>query len=124
MTLNLKLALILMVLIYICLILKKIKNKKLQLSFSTFWIVSGILLIISLAIPNLIEILTKTLGFELPVNMLFCITIFVAFYLIFNLTVRLSNEAQKNTILVQEISLLKDRVKKIEERESKEDKQN
>lgn len=51
--------------------------------------------------------------------MLFCITIFVAFYLIFNLTVRLSRESQKNVILVQEISILKKRVEKLEE-ESKE----
>lgn len=40
MTVNLKIALILMTLIYLVLILKKIKNKKLQLSFSTFWIIS------------------------------------------------------------------------------------
>lgn len=117
MTLNLKLALILMVLIYICLVLRKIKNKKLQLSFSTFWIISGVLLIIAIAIPNLIENLTKLLGFEIPANMLFCITIFVAFYMIFNLTIRLSKESQKNTILVQEISLLKKRIEKLEEKD-------
>ena len=48
--------------------------------------------------------------------MLFCITIFVAFYLIFNLTVRLSNEAKKNITLIQEISLLKEKISKIEEK--------
>lgn len=117
MTINLKIALVLMALIYIGLILKKIKNKKLQLSFSTFWIISGILLIIAILTPNLIEILTKLLGFELPVNMLFCITIFVSFYLIFNLTVKLSKESEKNVALVQEISLLKKRVEKLEKRE-------
>lgn len=115
MTANLKIALILITVIYLFLILKKIKDKKLQLSFSTFWIVSGILLIIAIITPNLIEWLTKALGFEIPANMLFCITIFVAFYLIFNLMVKLSKEAQKNTVLIQEISLLKDRVKKLEE---------
>lgn len=116
MTYNLKIALIIMTIIYLLLIIKEIKNKKLQISFSTFWIVSGILLIIAIAIPNLIEILTKLLGFEMPVNMLFCITIFVSFYLIFNLTVRLSKEAKKNTLLVQEISILKKRVTELEEK--------
>ena len=82
MTLNLKIALIVITLIYLSLILRKIKNKKLQISFSTFWLVSGVLLIIAIATPNLIEYITKTLGFEIPANMLFCITIFVAFYLI------------------------------------------
>ncbi len=120
MTLNLKIALIVITLIYLSLILRKIKNKKLQISFSTFWLVSGVLLIIAIATPNLIEYITKTLGFEIPANMLFCITIFVAFYLIFNLTVKLSKEAQKNTSLVQEISLLKKRVEKLEKEQNKE----
>ena len=120
MTLNLKIALIVITLIYLSLILRKIKNKKLQISFSTFWLVSGVLLIIAIATPNLIEYITKTLGFEIPANMLCCITIFVAFYLIFNLTVKLSKEAQKNTSLVQEISLLKKRVEKLEKEQNKE----
>ena len=116
MTINLKMALIVITLIYLCLVLKKIKDKKLQLSFSTFWRVSAILLILAIITPNLVESLTKLLGFEIPANMLFCITIFVAFYLIFNLTVKLSKEYQKNILLVQEISLLKSRVKKLEEK--------
>ncbi len=114
MTLNLKIALIIMVAIYIILILKEIKNKKLQLSFSTFWLVSGLLLIVAIAIPNLIENVTKFFGFEVPVNMLFCITIFVAFYLIFKLTLKSSNESQKNIMLIQEISILKSKIEKIE----------
>lgn len=117
MTLNLKIALVAMVLVYMILVFRKIKNKSLQISFSTFWIVSGILLIIAILIPNLIEGLTKSLGFEVPSNMLFCITIFTAFYLIFNLTVRLSKEAEKTVNLVQEISLLKKRVEELEEKE-------
>ena len=115
MTLNLKIALTIMVLVYVFLILKTIRSKKLQLSFSIFWLVSGFLLLIAILIPNLIEYLTKLLGFEMPVNMLFCITIFIEFYLIFNLTVKLSNENKKNILLTQEISLLKKRVKDIEE---------
>lgn len=117
MTTNLKIVLIGITLVYIVLVLRKIKNKKLQMSFSTFWILSEILLIIAIATPNLIEDVTKLLGFELPANMLFCITIFIAFYLIFNLTVRLSKEAQTNTTLVQEISLLKKRIEKLEEKQ-------
>lgn len=119
MTINLKIALAIMVFIYILLIIKEIKNKKLQLSFSTFWLISGILLIIAIVTPNLIEYFTKLLGFEIPVNMLFCITIFVAFYLIFKLTLKLSNESQKNVTLVQEISLLKKRIENLENKLNK-----
>ena len=84
------------------------------MSFSLFWLITGILLIIALVIPNLVENISKTLGFEIPANMLFCLTIFVSFYLIFNLTVALSKENKKNTLLIQEVSLLKKRVDELE----------
>lgn len=114
MQISLKLVLIVITLIYILLILKSIKKKKLQMSFSLFWLITGILLIIALVIPNLVENISKTLGFEIPANMLFCLTIFVSFYLIFNLTVALSKENKKNTLLIQEVSLLKKRVDELE----------
>ena len=115
MTINLKLALIAITLIYIILILKRIVKKEIQASQCTFWLVSGILLIIASAVPNLIEVLTKALGFEVPANMLFCITIFVAFYLIFNLTIKVSKIYQDNVTLTQEISIMKYEMKKMKE---------
>lgn len=119
MTVNLRIALIAITLIYMFLVLKEIRSKKLKLSFAIFWIISGILLVVAIMTPNLIEYLTKLLGFEVPSNMLFCITIFIAFYLIFNLTVKLSKEYQNNVAIVQEISLLKNKVEELEKRKGK-----
>lgn len=114
MHISLNIVLIIITLIYIFLILKSIRKKKLQMSFSVFWLITGILLIIALLIPNLVENISKILGFEVPANMVFCLTIFVSFYLIFNLTIGLSKENKKNTMLVQEISILKKRVEELE----------
>ena len=114
MHISLNIVLIIITLIYIFLILKSIRKKKLQMSFSVFWLITGILLIIELLIPNLVENISKILGFEVPANMVFCLTIFVSFYLIFNLTIGLSKENKKNTMLVQEVSILKKRVEELE----------
>ena len=116
---SLNIVLIIITLIYIFLIVKAIRNKKLQMSFSVFWLITGILLIIALLIPNLVENIASGLGFEIPANMVFCITIFVSFYLIFRLTVSLSKENEKNTLLVQEVSMLKKRVEELENKEGK-----
>lgn len=122
MQVSLNLVLIIMTLIYIFLILKSIRKKKLQISFSIFWLITGVLLIIALLIPNLVENISRALGFEVPANMVFCLTIFVAFYLIFNLTVAISKENKKNTLLVQEVSILKKRVEELENRIQEENK--
>ena len=76
---------------------------------------------ISIAIPNFINKISRWLGFELTTNMIFCVTIFIAFYLIFNLMILISDLKGKNVKLIQEISILKNRVNEIEKRQIKED---
>ena len=114
MQISLRIALIIITLIYLFFIIKAIKNKKMQISFSVFWIITGLALIIAIAIPNLIQNISKMLGFEVSVNMIFCVAIFLSFYLIFNLNILIAKERTKNISLVQEISLLKKRVEELE----------
>lgn len=115
MSLTLRIDLIIITMIYLFLIVMSVKKRKMQSSMSIFWIVTGILLIIALAIPNLIEIVSKFLGFEKTSNMVFCITIFIAFYLIFNLTLLLAKQSNRNITLIQELSILKKKVEELEE---------
>ena len=115
MSITLKITLVIITIIYMFLILKSIKSKKINVSYSILWIITGIILIISAIIPNMIEWISMKLGFETTSNMLFCITIFIIFYLIFNLTTIISEENKKNTLLIQEISLLKNKVSDLEE---------
>ena len=116
MPLTLRIALIAITLIYILLILRSIRRKKMNVSFSIFWIIAGFILIIFAIVPHMVEAISKMLGFEAPSNMLFVLTIFIAFYLIFNLTTIISQENKKNVLLVQEVSLLKKKVKELEEK--------
>ena len=111
---SLKIALIVIVLIYILCILKAVKRKKMRIGYLIFWSITGITLIIALLIPNLVENISYILGFGMPINMIFSIAIFVALYLIFDLTVLISQEQKKNIMLIQEISMLKERVEKLE----------
>lgn len=113
---SLNIVLIVITLVYIFLVIKSIRKKNLQMAFSIFWLITGIVLIIALLIPNLVENIARLLGFEVPANMVFCLTIFVAFYLIFNLTISLSKENKKNTELIQEVSILKKRVEEMEKK--------
>ena len=74
---------------------------------SIFWLATGIILIVMSAFPGVITHLSKFFGFETTSNMVFFITIFMAYYLIFELTLKLSKEHKRNITLVQERSLLK-----------------
>ncbi len=118
MQISLRVALILITLVYMALIIRAIKNKKMQISFSVFWIITGLILVIAIAIPNAIQNISKMLGFEVTVNMIFCVAIFLSFYLIFKLNILYSKESKVNITLVQEISLLNKRIQDLENKEN------
>ena len=116
---SLKIALIIILLIYIFCIMKAVKRKNMRIGYLIFWSITGIILIISLLIPNLVENISNLLGFEMPINMIFSAAIFVILYLIFNLTILISKEQNKSVLLIQEISMLKKRVEELEKKEEK-----
>ena len=111
---TLKIALIVIVLIYIFCIMKAVKRKNMRIGYLVFWSITGVILIVALLIPNLVENVSNLLGFEMPINMIFSGAIFVILYLIFNLTILISKEQNKNVLLIQEISMLKKRVENLE----------
>ena len=113
---SLTIVLICFLLIYILFITRAVKRKKMKIEYLIFWIMLGIILIIALLVPDLVNSITNLVGFELPINMIFSVAIFIILYLIFDIFVLISKEENKTTILIQEISLLK---KKIEELENK-----
>ena len=118
MQLSLRIALIVITLIYLLLILRAVKHKKLKISLSIFWVLTGLILMVAIVIPHAIEAISNFLGFTLTTNMLFCITIFISFYLIFQLMIQLTKVEKQNVNLIQEISRLKERVNNIEQKES------
>ena len=111
---TLKMALIIILLIYLFFILKAVKRKNMRIGYLIFWGITGVLLIISLLVPNLIESISNFLGFEVPINMNFSFAIFIILYLIFDLTILITNENKNNIMLIQEISILKKRIEELE----------
>lgn len=114
MSLTLRIAFIVILLIYLFCILKSVKRKNMRINYLIFWSITGILLVIALIAPNFVENVSNFLGFGLPINMIFSIAIFIILYLIFDLTKQISKEENKNIMLIQEISMLKKKVEELE----------
>ncbi len=119
---NLKIVLIIIVIMYIFFILKAVKRKNMRINYLIFWSITGVALIILLLAPNFVENISNLLGFGLPINMIFSMAIFIILYLIFDLTKQISKEQNKNINLTQEISILKQRIEKLENKNGEQDK--
>lgn len=111
---SLKIFLILIILLYIFFILKAVKRKNMRIGYLVFWLITSIVLTIALITPNSVENISNFIGFEIPINMIFCIAIFIILYLIYDLTILITKEQNKSVALIQEISMLKEKIENLE----------
>lgn len=111
---TLRLALVIIMILYLLFIAKAVKRKNMRINYLILWIIIGIFLILALIFPDILNKISSLIGFEIPINMIFSIAIFVVLYFIHELMTLLSKEEKKNTTLIQEVSLLKKRVEDLE----------
>lgn len=116
MSITLRIALVIITIMYLILIVSAVKKRKMQTSIAIFWTLTGVLLIIAIAIPNLIELISNFLGFEKASNMIFCLAIFIAFCLNLMLTMIIAKIESRCTTLVQEISILNKKIIAMEDK--------
>ena len=96
-------------------IMKKIKKAKLKIEYALFWIVSSLLLILSV-FPQIAYFFADICGIKSPVNFIFLFSIMVLFVNNFYLTLRLSHLDNMVNSLTEEIAV-RDYYKKEEENE-------
>lgn len=117
MSITLKISLIVLLLLSIVLIVRRLKHQNISIRYGVLWILLIFLLIISVAFSKVYFILSDFLGFEKPSNMIFLLGFFLLFYLIFILLTSISKLNDKVKNLVQEVSILKQKVANNEKKE-------
>lgn len=112
MTFNLGVLIVLFVSLVIGVILYFIKKGKIKLKYAILWILMFGLLLLLLLVPDLLGWLTVKLGFEVPSNMIFSFLLGVLVLINISLTGIVSSQDKKIRLLIQEISIMKNEVKK------------
>jgi len=110
MSLNLKIMVLLFAMILTLTIIYLLRKKKIPVKYALVWLFTALVILIVSLIPNLMEQLSNLLGFELLSNMLLCLFIAILLFLTLVLTVMVSNQKRKVTLLIQEVSILRKEV--------------
>lgn len=105
MSLGFRLILIAISILTMFYILKKIREAKLEIGHSIFWIGFSILIIFLSLFPQCVYWLTDLLGIQSPVNFVYLVIIFVLIMKNFMMTLQLSNTEHKLQTLIQQIAL-------------------
>ncbi len=89
-----------------------IKRGNLKEKYAVLWLAVSILSIFAIAIPQFIPILAKNLGFTLPANFVFVVTVGTALLLTFLLSTDISKKQKQLERLASEIAILKNKINK------------
>lgn len=111
MSLNLQIVAIVFITLLLLTIFYILVKGRISVKYSLVWIFScGVLLIFTI-FPKLLGIITKLLGFNVGSNMVLASLIAVLMFINISLTVIISGQTKKINLLIQEISILKEKVK-------------
>lgn len=105
MTMTLRVALILASVGTFYLIMRKIRQSKVQIESAIFWIVLAIVLVIYSLFPQVADFCAHVLGIYATTNFLFLFAIFVLIVKVFYMTIHISQLETKVKELVQQMAL-------------------
>ena len=115
-SLTLQITLIAGALCYLLIVLFLLKKGKLTVRYSVLWLVSGVLLLLFACVPYIVFVLRALLGIEMPSNLVFMLLFVFILVLLLSLTVAVSERAEKQKQLTQQVALLEQRVRQLEDK--------
>lgn len=105
MTMTLRLALILVSVATLFLMMRKIRQSKVQIESSIFWIVLALVLVVFSIFPGAADFAARCLGIYSTANFLFLFTIFVLIVKEFSMSLHISQLETRIKELVQQMAL-------------------
>ena len=114
MSFKLILELLLFSILMIATILIIVKRGRISVKYSLVWFVPIIIILISALIPNFMILIANLIGFETLSSMVFSLLIAILIFICISLTIIVSGQKEKIKLLIQEVSMLKERIDKNE----------
>ena len=111
MSFNLQLVSCLFIFIVLILVLCMLRNGRINIKYALVWISAITVLLLFLIFPSFFTWLTKLLGFNVGSNMIFAGLIAFLMFINIILTIIVSNQNNKIRLLIQEVSMLKGKIK-------------
>lgn len=103
--------------ITLLLVVEMLRRRRLRERHATWWLIAGIIAVITSIFPESLIWLSKQLGFELPVNLVFFGSLLILFLVVLQLSAELTKVEGHNRLMAEEVALLDLRIQKLEPKE-------
>lgn len=109
MSINLRLGLVIVAILLFMIILIVLKKGRMPVKYSLVWILSSFIILSIGIFPGLFIWFSNLLGFVTMSNMVIAMFIFILLMITIMLTIIVSGQQKKITLLIQELSILKNK---------------
>ena len=93
-----------------------LKKGRIPEKYSLLWYAFSLIILLVAIFPNLFTFISDGLGFQVMSNLIIAIILGTLIILTMALTIMIAGQKKKTTLLIQELSLVKSRIKKLEEK--------
>ena len=101
--------------LFLVMMIDLIRKNRVTVKYALLWLLSGVIMIALAVFPQLLDLLAGLIGVYSPVNALFAILLCCGLVLMISFSVIMSGNKKAIVKLTQEISLLENRIRKLEE---------
>ena len=112
MSITLKLSLVLFSIILITIITVLLGKDKIFIKYSFSWLLIALIILVVAVFPKILTWVQNFIGFESMVHMVIAIIFALLIYVIFSLTVIISEQRKKITLLIQKVSTIESKINK------------
>lgn len=105
MTFLIRILLIISAILMLVFMLKRIRQSKLKIEYTIFWIAFSTLLVLMGIFPKIFYRISGLIGFQSPISMVFLVIIFVLIVKMFFMTIQISQLENKVDALAQQIAI-------------------
>ena len=118
---KLQVVLLAAVCVYFLIVFRLLKGKTLNIKYTLLWLASGMVMLILVMFPQLLESFALLVGIYAPINALFSVVLFCILIILMSLTAIVSKLSEKNKTLIQSVALLEKRLRDLEDKREKDE---
>lgn len=105
MTEGLRILLIIFSILFLLIIIRKIRSSSVRIIDMFYWIVMSALFVFMAVCPDVVMRLSHVLGFESPVNFVLVVVIFLLMWKIFLMAIQISSQNEQFKDAVEELTI-------------------
>ena len=117
---RLKVSLMAAVLVFFIIVLSMLKRRRLALKYTLLWLLTGVVMLIFVVFPELLQSLAGFIGAQTLMNTLYLLIIGFILVLLMMLTSIVSKQTERIAFLAQANAILEKRVRDLEESKGRE----